>query len=172
MVGRALGRPRSSRFPCASASHSSRTGALISHEKRGWVPDQLRESLTKLVFHISHVSTADCFLASGMPERSRCGHPILLAGESPKRRETDVVFLSQTSPLPPSMTWAIAPCHTGYQGTQWPQQILWEDRAVCCPWAIQAMLQPWRVWRERCWNPFASFVCNNLAAHHFSAGEE
>lgn len=43
----------------------------------------------------------------------RCGHPVLLPGESPKHREADIVFLSQTSPLSPSVMRATAPCHTG-----------------------------------------------------------
>lgn len=55
------------------------------------------ESPTKLVFHISHVSTADCFLVSGMPQKSRQDRPVLLAGGSPECREADVVFRSQTS---------------------------------------------------------------------------
>lgn len=55
------------------------------------------ESLTKLIFHISQISTADCFLVSGMTEKSRQDRPVLLAGGSPECKDADVVFLNQTS---------------------------------------------------------------------------
>lgn len=115
MVRWALVRVWSSTFPHGlwhCPAHG--TGLFASHGKRGWVPDQMGESLTKLVFHSSCVSTPEWLLTPGTSEKSRQSSPVLLAGESAKLREADLAFPSQTSPLPPV---GHSPCHTGEQGT-------------------------------------------------------